>query len=116
MSPKEPEPIFLINLYLPPTMNSLFAIDIANDAMSLLTSVCLFSHLHTPLFPCATLYEDLYTVGFTGRISVSQGHRSRNKIVLTCHGRTVHWRHGKSHRQRADIFPLAVNTHTKSND
>lgn len=54
MSPKEPEPIFLINLYLPPTMNSFFAIDIANDAMSLLSSVCLLSHLHSVwLFPYA---------------------------------------------------------------
>lgn len=55
MSPKEPEPIFLINLYLPPTMNSFFAIDTANDAMSLLSSVCLLlSFLHSVwLFPNA---------------------------------------------------------------
>ncbi|KYM82737.1 hypothetical protein ALC53_06912 [Atta colombica] len=130
MSPKEPEPIFLINLYLPPTMNSLFAIDIANDAMSLLTSVCLLSHLHSAwLFPCATLRGDLYTAvepnrgyandrgvwgDFTSRISASEGHRGRDKVVLTCHDRAVHWRHDKPHRQRADIFPLAVNT--KSSD
>ncbi|KYQ50246.1 hypothetical protein ALC60_10700 [Trachymyrmex zeteki] len=130
MSPKEPEPIFLINLYLPPTMNSLFAIDIANDAMSLLTSVCLLSHLHSAwLYPYATLRGDLYTAvesnrgyandrdvwgSFTNRISVSEGYRGRDKVVLMYHDRAVHWRHGKPHRQRADIFPLAVGT--KSSD
>ncbi|KYN39518.1 hypothetical protein ALC56_06011 [Trachymyrmex septentrionalis] len=100
MSPKEPEPIFLINLYLPPTMNSLFAIDIANDAMSLLT-----------VEPNRGYANDRGVWGdFTSRISASEDHRDRDKVVLTCHVRAVHWRHDKPHRQRADIFPLAVGT------
>lgn len=51
---------------------------------------------------------------FTSRISASEGHWGRDKVVLTCHDRAVHWRHDKPHRQRADIFPLAVGT--KSSD
>ncbi|KYN19810.1 hypothetical protein ALC57_07856 [Trachymyrmex cornetzi] len=114
MSPKEPEPIFLINLYLPPTMNSLFAIDDANDAMSLLTSVCLLSHLHSVEPNRGYANDRGVWGGFMGRILASEGHRGRDKVVLTCHDRAVHWWHDKPHRQRADIFPLAVDT--KSSD
>jgi len=93
MSPNEPEPIFLINLYLPPTMNSFFAIDIANDAMSLLSSVCLLSLLHhsIQLFSCAetSIQQCSFAPAPSLTLSPSRAHSSTVHRFAICLARSI---------------------------